>query len=546
MAVSALEFLITAREEASKVFEKVGGAAEKQKGRMDKFRAAGNIAFAAAGVAAVGFAKSSVEAYTDAQTQQAKLESAYKKFPALADTNIEALRQLNSALEKKTGYDDDEAAAAQATLAQYKLSGDQIAKLTPLLEDYAAKTGKDLPSAAKDLGKAMLGQGKALKNVGLNFTDLKDPTKNFTELMDGLNTQVGGFATDQGKTAAGQSKILSAQFGELQEMAGSKLVPALTKVTDVGIKIVDWLQRTPGAMTAVSVALGVGAVAWAAMTLAASPWLAIGLGIAAVVAGVIVVVKNWNTIGPKVAAIWDGVWTKVKGFFAAGWEVIKKVFSWTPIGLIATQWGAIRDWFGGFVDKFKGFFSGAWDVMKRVFSWTPLGLVTEHFGDILSFFKKLPRKIGDALASVAGALSAPFRAAFSTVAHLWNSTVGKIHFDVPKWVPGVGGKGFSFPTIPGYALGTGWAAPGYAWVGEAGPELVRFRGGEQVVPNSAIGPGRLHPDDIQAIVAGMAAAVAALADRPLQIGDRASGQIFTTGGQHARRTSPGAWKAATT
>lgn len=34
----------------------------------------------------------------------------------------------------------------------------------------------------------------------------------------------------------------------------------------------------------------------------------------------------------------------------------------------------------------------------------------------------------------------------------------------------------------GYAGGTRSAAPGLAWVGERGPELVRFRGGEQVIP----------------------------------------------------------------
>jgi SLT domain-containing protein len=34
----------------------------------------------------------------------------------------------------------------------------------------------------------------------------------------------------------------------------------------------------------------------------------------------------------------------------------------------------------------------------------------------------------------------------------------------------------------GYALGTASASPGWAWVGERGPELVRFRGGEQVRP----------------------------------------------------------------
>lgn len=35
----------------------------------------------------------------------------------------------------------------------------------------------------------------------------------------------------------------------------------------------------------------------------------------------------------------------------------------------------------------------------------------------------------------------------------------------------------------GYEDGTDYALPGWAWVGEAGPELIRFRGGEQVMSN---------------------------------------------------------------
>lgn len=44
----------------------------------------------------------------------------------------------------------------------------------------------------------------------------------------------------------------------------------------------------------------------------------------------------------------------------------------------------------------------------------------------------------------------------------------------------------SFLHLPGHASGTPSAAPGWAMVGERGPELVRFRGGETVLPNSAL------------------------------------------------------------
>ena len=46
-----------------------------------------------------------------------------------------------------------------------------------------------------------------------------------------------------------------------------------------------------------------------------------------------------------------------------------------------------------------------------------------------------------------------------------------------------GGGGFFSGLIPGFAKGTNSAPRGLAVVGENGPELVRFRGGEQVIPN---------------------------------------------------------------
>jgi phage-related minor tail protein len=117
----------------------------------------------AAGAVAVKFGKDSVDAFVEAQAAQAKLSDAFARFPKLADVNINSLRDLNSQLALKTKFDDDATASGQAVLAQFGLTGTQLRTLTPLMQDYAAKTGKDLPTAAKDLGKALLGNGKALK-----------------------------------------------------------------------------------------------------------------------------------------------------------------------------------------------------------------------------------------------------------------------------------------------------------------------------------------------------------------------------------------------
>jgi hypothetical protein len=57
--------------------------------------------------------------------------------------------------------------------------------------------------------------------------------------------------------------------------------------------------------------------------------------------------------------------------------------------------------------------------------------------------------------------------------------------------------------LRGYAAGTTSARPGVAWVGEKGPELVRFKGGEEVIPNHRL----QRPANVNAAPAGMGSGI---------------------------------------
>ena len=64
--------------------------------------------------------------------------------------------------------------------------------------------------------------------------------------------------------------------------------------------------------------------------------------------------------------------------------------------------------------------------------------------------------------------------------------------DVPDVAAGTGSRRPPRVVIAGggyvgYARGTSNARRGLAWVGENGPELIRFHGGEQVIPNDKLG-----------------------------------------------------------
>jgi hypothetical protein len=340
------------KSSVDKSFSGAGDTAEKHgKASGSRFAAAAGAAIA---VGAIAFGKSSVEAYVEAEASQNRLADAFAKFPALADTNQQALQNLNGEIQKKTRFDDDALASGQATLAQFGLTGKQVSDLTPLLADYAAKTGVDIPTAAEQLGKGMLGQGRALKSVGLDFKDTGSVAGNFDEIMGGLRTQVGGFAEGEGKTAAGSAAILKNQFGELQEKVGSALVPILIQLADIGLKVVGWIQDNIAVVGPLVIAIAaVVAVQWAwNAAMAANPIGLIIIGIAALVAGVIYAYKNFETFRNIIDTAWDVIQNATK--FA--WEnVIKPIFGF----LVA----AVQDAWGKF-NTLKDTISTVWDNIK--------------------------------------------------------------------------------------------------------------------------------------------------------------------------------------
>lgn len=103
-----------------------------------------------------------------------------------------------------------------------------------------------------------------------------------------------------------------------------------------------------------------------------------------------------------------------------------------------------------------------------------VGTVSRAVGQVISWFGRVAGGIGRALAGVGRAIKAPFETAFNGVKRLWNNTIGRISFTVPSWVPGLGGKGWSFPKMHSGGLVPGRPGSEYPAVLEAG-ESVRTR-----------------------------------------------------------------------
>lgn len=418
---------LLARDRASATLDKAGKAAERSGKRFGGLGKTAGLAGAAVGVMAVKFGKDSVAAFKEAEESSAALNFALEKFPKTSDKTRASFDKLNLALSKKTKFDDDAFASGQAVLAQFDLTGSEIQKLTPLMADYAEKTGQSLPGAAALLGKAFMGNMKALKNLGINYKMTGDKAKDQAAITELLTQKVGGAAEAMGDTAAGKAKILENQYGNLQEKVGEKLVPALTKALDVGLKVVGWIERNQAVVVPFVVVLGTALVAIKAVTTATALWNTIA---AMNPIGIVVVALAALAVGLTLA------WKKSETFRNVVTGVFKAVAG-VVLKMVGTMLTVVK------------FFA---KVSDKVFgtNFTP---VVQGAIDSVNVLQKKLDDLGKKPIVI------DVRASPLTAADL---TTGRR-----------------------YAHGTTSAARGMALVGERGPELVDFDGGERVMPAGA-------------------------------------------------------------
>lgn len=345
---------------------------------------------------------------------------------------------------------------------------------------------KSASDVADTLAKAMLGERDELKGLGISISqaevDAKLLAKGQNKLTgaalqqaQALVTQELIFAksTDAQKAwAAGGTKALmtqnkmSAAFKEVKETLATKLTPVVVAFGDYLLrtmpKVSKFVQEhaaafkvlagvVGGVMLVAMLAYAASAAAAAAATIAATwPILAIGAAIAALAAGVIYAYKHWKTFHDVVDAV---------GRFIKG-----------------TVWPLIQQFARGVADQFRTMVRVVASLMSGVRTYivnpvrSAIGTVKGYLGGLTSTFHGIPGRIAAGLQGVWSAITAPFRKAFdwirSAASHLKIPSIGGVH-------------------IPGFASGTMSAPSGYAIVGEAGPELVRFGGGERVYSASA-------------------------------------------------------------
>lgn len=157
----------------------------------------------------------------------------------------------------------------------------------------------------------------------------------------------------------------------------------------------------------------------------------------------------------------------------------------------------VKDWskqfgaLGEFLNAFFAIVKGVWDSIKKIFT----GIIDFIRGVFTGNWKQAWEGVKSIFSGVFNALLTIAKAPLNLLIGLVNGLIdglnflirgiNKIGFDVPDWVPIIGGKKFGFNLKEigkiAYLAQGGILSSGTAVVGEAGPELLTMNNGRAVV-----------------------------------------------------------------
>lgn len=350
---SILEILIRARDEATAQLAQTTQKIQDMKDEIEE--GSEKLALFSAGItAALGFA---LKAAADVELQQLRLNAAIRGAGTAVDAS--KLNALAVQLQDLTGIDADATVNAQALLATFKLTENQILDLTPRLQNLSKMYGIDMNQAALQLGKALqTGNVDILKRWGVVIDEARLKGEGFNYLLQALDENTGPIAEMYGKSFPGAMERFSNSIGDVVEMAGGSLVPVITAVANQTQGLLNFLRDHPAfvsvvthiaaivaGITGIVAAAGlfytkiipaVQAGAQAFMLLAANPITGVVLAVAAVIAVVVILIKYHEQLFAVAGQVINGI----KNFFLGLWQHIKDIAS--AIGNVwETVWGII-------------------------------------------------------------------------------------------------------------------------------------------------------------------------------------------------------------
>jgi TP901 family phage tail tape measure protein len=299
-----------------------------------------------------------------------------------------------------------------------------------------------------------------------------------TELAN-VSPKVQAFFNIVGQKAAWVGGVLVNQLLPSAERMGAKLLPvfeqwartvetaaeAVWRAVDWAVGVVQDLWRRGGAQL-----LSETEGFFSGIVAAVEGALKIIRGIADLF--IAIFTGNWSKAWEGLKLIFAGALQALQGIFLAGWHLLRAAFDAALAGLAEAWsicWNGIKDFFGGILGDHG--LKGLWNDVANWF--------VGKFADFRAMVSAVPKDLARLWDGCFDGLKAAWSGVIQWVRDTWNGSIGGFGFDIPSWVPGIGGESW---TIPKLASGGVTLTGGSVWVGERGPELLTLPPGASVRP----------------------------------------------------------------
>lgn len=225
---------------AARDINKLGKNFDKFAGKVGKafgFAAAASAAFA------VKLGVDAVKAAIADEKSQALLANSLKNTTGATDAAIAATEAWIDQTQRAYGVVDDELRPALSKLASITGSVTDAQKLLGLALDVSAGGNVDLDAATNAVTKALQGNYKALKNLGVPITDAMVKGKDLNGVLALTAKTFGGAAATRANTFEFRMKRLAIAFDEAKETLGTALMPVLEELFQVMVtKVIPAIQ----------------------------------------------------------------------------------------------------------------------------------------------------------------------------------------------------------------------------------------------------------------------------------------------------------------
>lgn len=189
------------------------------------------------------FIAESVELANAQTAAEKRLETTMMNVKGTTMAQVDAMKKYASELQGVTTIGDEVSIVGASQLATFQLQSDTIKQLLPSLQDLAvaqygtAVSADQMQSMSNLVGKVMTGNVGSLTKYGVTMDATQQKIlKTGTEaeraamLVEVLGQNFGGLAQAMAETPEGRIQQLKNAWGDMQEIIGMQLYPAITSL----------------------------------------------------------------------------------------------------------------------------------------------------------------------------------------------------------------------------------------------------------------------------------------------------------------------------